>query len=159
MDAVLLPAVGELTAALAQVGGTDFLTTDSLVLPAETTAHYPAIREMILDHLKLQGSRLGDPVMGARAIIGRVLAGEGPLRQLLGSDAHSYAVAKVEALRANVEATALSAPATDFPRGLITAGGPAGDVPATTGPLTARRVRRPGRAPRGTAARSWRRPG
>ncbi|WP_182879426.1 SDR family NAD(P)-dependent oxidoreductase [Microbispora sp. H10949] len=94
---------------------TDFLSADSLVLPAETTAHYPAIREMILDHLKLQGSQLGDPVMGARAIIGRVLAGEGPLRQLLGSDAHSYAVAKVEALRANVEATALSAPATDFP--------------------------------------------
>ncbi|KAB8186556.1 SDR family NAD(P)-dependent oxidoreductase [Microbispora catharanthi] len=94
---------------------TEFLTEDSLALPAETTAHYPAIREMTLDHLELQGSQLGDPVKGAGAIIGRVLAGEGPLRQLLGSDAHSYATAKVEALRANVEATALSAPATDFP--------------------------------------------
>ncbi|WP_221891177.1 hypothetical protein [Microbispora sp. KK1-11] len=38
-----------------------------------------------------------------------------PLRLLFGSDAHSYATAKVEALRANVEAAALSAPATDFP--------------------------------------------
>ncbi|WP_169943882.1 SDR family oxidoreductase [Microbispora sp. H11081] len=94
---------------------TEFLTTDSLALPAEATAHYPGIREMTRDHLELQGSQLGDPVRGARAIIGRVLAGEGPLRLLLGSDAHSYAVAKVEALRANVHAAALTAPATDFP--------------------------------------------
>jgi NAD(P)-dependent dehydrogenase (short-subunit alcohol dehydrogenase family) len=94
---------------------TDFLTEDSLALPADTTAHYPAIREMTDNHLKLQGSQLGDPVQGAAAIIGQVLTGDGPLRQVLGSDAHSYATAKVEALRANVDATALSAPATDFP--------------------------------------------
>ncbi|GGO17934.1 short-chain dehydrogenase/reductase [Microbispora rosea subsp. aerata] len=94
---------------------TQFLTKDSLALPAETTPHYPAIREMVRDHLELQGSQLGDPVKGARAIIERVVAGEGPLRLLLGSDAHSYATAKVAALRANVEATALTAPATDFP--------------------------------------------
>ncbi|MBE3008810.1 SDR family NAD(P)-dependent oxidoreductase [Microbispora sp. NEAU-D428] len=94
---------------------TEFLTEDSLALPAETTAHYPAVRAMTRDHLNLQGGQLGDPVRGAGAIIGRVLAGEGPLRLLLGSDAHSYATAKVEALRANVEAAALTAPATDFP--------------------------------------------
>ena len=94
---------------------TDFLTEDSLVLPTEVTAHYPAIRQMVGDHLKLQGGQLGDPVKGAEAIINRVLDGDGPLRQLLGSDAHSYATAKVEALRANLDATALSAPTTDFP--------------------------------------------
>ncbi|GAA0852634.1 SDR family NAD(P)-dependent oxidoreductase [Streptosporangium amethystogenes subsp. fukuiense] len=94
---------------------TAFLTEDSLALPAGTTAHYPAIREMTGDHLKLQGSQLGDPVKGAGAIIGQVVAGDGPLRQLLGSDAHSYATAKVEALRSNLDATALSAPGTDFP--------------------------------------------
>ncbi|WP_344451905.1 SDR family oxidoreductase [Actinocorallia aurantiaca] len=94
---------------------TDFLTEDSLVLSTEATPHYPAIREMISDHLKLQDSQLGDPVKGADAIISRVLDGDGPLRQLLGSDAHSYATAKVETLRANLDATALSAPATDFP--------------------------------------------
>lgn len=94
---------------------TAFLSEDSLALPAATTAHYPAIREMVADHLKLQGGQLGDPVKGAAAIIDQVTAGDGPLRRLLGSDAHAYASAKVDALRANLDATALSAPATDFP--------------------------------------------
>jgi len=94
---------------------TDFLSADSLALPADTSAHYPAIREMVADHLKLQGSQLGDPVKGAEAIIGQVESGDGPLRQLLGSDAHAYATAKVGALQANLDATASSAPATDFP--------------------------------------------
>ncbi|MFE6286564.1 SDR family oxidoreductase [Streptomyces sp. NPDC057877] len=94
---------------------TDFLTRDSLALPAATTPHYPAIRDMIAHHLELQGGQLGDPAKGAAAIIDRVRSGEGPLRQLLGSDAHSYATAKVAALRADVEAAAVSAAATDFP--------------------------------------------
>ncbi|WP_459546019.1 SDR family NAD(P)-dependent oxidoreductase [Nocardia sp. X0981] len=94
---------------------TRFLTAESLALPARQTEHYPAIREMIRDHLALQGSQLGDPVKGAAAIIARVVAGGGPLRQLLGSDAHSYATAKVDALRENLVATRDSAPATDFP--------------------------------------------
>ncbi|MEE1938308.1 SDR family NAD(P)-dependent oxidoreductase [Streptomyces sp. TRM 70361] len=94
---------------------TDFLTRDSLALPAGTTGHYPAIRQMVDDHLGLQGSQPGDPARGAAAVIDRVVAGAGPLRQLLGSDAHAYATAKVEALRANLDATADTAPATDFP--------------------------------------------
>jgi NAD(P)-dependent dehydrogenase (short-subunit alcohol dehydrogenase family) len=94
---------------------TDFLTTDSLALPDGTMAAYPAIREMTADHLRLQGSQLGDPVRGAAAIISQVVSGDGPLRQLLGSDAHSFAAAKVDALRANVEAAARTAPSTDFP--------------------------------------------
>ncbi|MFE1147439.1 SDR family oxidoreductase [Streptomyces albidoflavus] len=92
---------------------TSFLTTDSLALPAETSEHYPAVRAMVEDHLKLQGGQLGDPVKGAAAIIERAGFDDGPLRQLLGSDAHSYATAKVDALRANLDATAASAPATD----------------------------------------------
>jgi NAD(P)-dependent dehydrogenase (short-subunit alcohol dehydrogenase family) len=94
---------------------TDFLTQDSLALPAITTEHYPAIREMTLGHLNLQGSQLGDPVKAADAIIGRVVTGEGPLRQLLGSDAYSYATAKIDALCANIDAAAQTAAATDFP--------------------------------------------
>lgn len=93
---------------------TDFLTTDSLALPAATTDAYPGLREMTENHLKLQGSQLGNPVKAAEAIIRRVVSGEGPLRQLLGSDAHAYATAKVDALRANLEATAQTADATDF---------------------------------------------
>lgn len=94
---------------------TDFLTKDSLALPAATTDAYPAIREMTSNHLSLQGNQLGDPVKGAAAIIGQVVSGAGPLRQLLGSDAHSYATAKVDALRANLDATTQTAAATDFP--------------------------------------------
>ncbi len=94
---------------------TSFLTTESIALPAVTTDASPAIRRMTGDHLTLQGSQLGDPVKGAAAIIDRVVTGEGPLRQLLGSDAHAYATAKVDALGANLKATAQTAPATDHP--------------------------------------------
>ncbi|SES07397.1 Short-chain dehydrogenase [Lentzea xinjiangensis] len=94
---------------------TDFLTTDSLALPDGTTDAYPAIREMTENHLKLQGSQLGDPVRGARLMIDRVVAGGGPLRQVLGSDSHAYATAKVQALQANLDAAAQTAAASDFP--------------------------------------------
>jgi NAD(P)-dependent dehydrogenase (short-subunit alcohol dehydrogenase family) len=92
---------------------TDFLTRESLALPTAVSDAYPGIREMTENHLKLQGSQLGDPVKGAAAIIDRVVTGEGPLRLLLGSDAHAYATAKVDALRANLDATAQTAPGTD----------------------------------------------
>jgi NAD(P)-dependent dehydrogenase (short-subunit alcohol dehydrogenase family) len=94
---------------------TDFLTTDSIALPAATTDAYPAVRAMTRQHLELHGGQLGDPVRGATAIVDGVVTGAGPLRQLLGSDAHAYATAKVDALRANLAATARTAPATDFP--------------------------------------------
>ncbi len=94
---------------------TDFLTTDSLALPESTTAAYPAIREMTENHLELQGSQPGDPVRGARLMIERVVSGQGPLRQILGSDSHAYATAKVQALRANLDAAAETASASDFP--------------------------------------------
>ncbi|MBT3163897.1 SDR family NAD(P)-dependent oxidoreductase [Streptomyces sp. Vc74B-19] len=94
---------------------TDFLTRDSLALPETTTEHYPAVREMVAQHLELQGKQLGDPVKGAAAVIDRVVTGEGPLRQLLGSDAHAYATAKVRALTADLDASAATAPATDHP--------------------------------------------
>ncbi|MFC8715060.1 SDR family NAD(P)-dependent oxidoreductase [Streptomyces sp. NPDC057197] len=94
---------------------TSFLTPDSLVLPGETTEHYPAVRAMVEDHLRLQGHQLGDPARAAAAIIERAGLEGGPLRQLLGSDAHAFATAKVDALRADLDATAASAPTTDFP--------------------------------------------
>ncbi|MFF8596958.1 hypothetical protein ACF061_37185 [Streptomyces sp. NPDC015220] len=37
------------------------------------------------------------------------------MRQILGSDSHAYATAKVQALQANLEATATTAPTTDHP--------------------------------------------
>ena len=83
---------------------TDFLTTDSLALPEAATDAYPAIRQMTADHLALQGGQLGDPVRGAAAIIDVVESGAAPLHQLLGSDAHDYATAKVKVLAEDIEA-------------------------------------------------------
>jgi NAD(P)-dependent dehydrogenase (short-subunit alcohol dehydrogenase family) len=95
---------------------TDFLTRDSLALPDRTTDAYPGIREMVENHLDLQGNQLGDPVKGAAAIIERVVGDtDAPLRQVLGSDSHAYATAKVDALRANLDAVAHTAPGTDHP--------------------------------------------
>jgi NAD(P)-dependent dehydrogenase (short-subunit alcohol dehydrogenase family) len=93
---------------------TRFLSSDSLSLPTETVDAYPALREMVRDHLELQGSQPGNPVEGAAQIIAGVVTGKGALRQLLGSDAHAYATAKVEALRENLDQTRDRAPLTDF---------------------------------------------
>ncbi|MFI1461522.1 SDR family NAD(P)-dependent oxidoreductase [Nocardia carnea] len=95
---------------------TDFLTTDSLALPAATTDGYETIRDTTRDHLALQGTQLGDPVRGIRAILELVDRGDGPLRQVLGSDAQAFASAKVESLRADLETGKDLASSTDFPR-------------------------------------------
>lgn len=71
------------------------------------------LRAMVADHLDLQGRQLGDPVEGAAAIIRHATNRDSPLRQVLGSDAHAFATAKVDALRADLDAAAASA--TDFP--------------------------------------------
>ncbi|MDF2822621.1 MAG: short-chain dehydrogenase/reductase [Mycobacterium sp.] len=92
---------------------TSFLTSGSLALPTATTDGYPAIREMTQNHLELQGHQLGDPVKGAAAIIDIAVTGRGPLHQLLGSDALTYAEAKIEALTADVEAGRQLALTTD----------------------------------------------
>jgi NAD(P)-dependent dehydrogenase (short-subunit alcohol dehydrogenase family) len=102
---------------------TDFLTTDSLALPAATTDAYPAIRETTANHLALQGGQLGDPVKGAAAVIGLVESGDGPRHQLLGSDAHAYATAKVAALTADLEAGRALAHTTDHGEAALGAAG------------------------------------
>lgn len=81
---------------------TDFLTTDSLALPASAGDAYPAIREMTEQHLQMQGTQLGDPVKGAAAIIEIAVTGQGPLHQLLGSDSVSMAQGQLDALTADV---------------------------------------------------------
>ena len=92
---------------------TDFLS-ESLSLPEQTTDAYPNIREMVATHLDMPGSQLGDPVKGAEQMIANVVAGGTELRQVLGSDSHAYATAKVQSLAATLEASKDSAPRTDF---------------------------------------------
>ncbi len=96
---------------------TSFLAPDALALPAAPQEGYAAVREMTEGHLALQGSQLGDPAKGAAAIVSLVTAGDGPLHQLLGSDAYAYATAKLDALRADVEAGRSLAHTTDFAAG------------------------------------------
>lgn len=95
---------------------TDFLTTDSLALPANPLPAYGPIRETTTFHLGLQGSQLGDPVRGAAAMITLAESGAGPRHQLLGSDAYAYATAKLDELRADFEAGRALALGTDFPQ-------------------------------------------
>lgn len=83
---------------------TDFLTPESLAMPAAAGDAYPAIREMTEQHVQMQGTQLGDPVKGAAAIINIAVTGQAPLHQLLGSDAVSLAQGHIEALSADVKA-------------------------------------------------------
>ncbi|MFF0108410.1 Rossmann-fold NAD(P)-binding domain-containing protein [Streptomyces hirsutus] len=71
------------------------------------------VRELVDNHLKLHGSQHGNPAKGPEAIINRAVSRRGPMRQILGSDSH--ATAKVQALQANLDATAETAPTTGFP--------------------------------------------
>ncbi|MFF3930563.1 Rossmann-fold NAD(P)-binding domain-containing protein [Streptomyces hirsutus] len=73
---------------------------------------------MVDNRLELHGSRHGNPAKGPEAIINRAVSGQGPMRQILCSDSHAYATAKVQALQvlqANLDATAETAPTTGFP--------------------------------------------
>lgn len=83
---------------------TDFLTNNSLTLPAQTVEGYTAIREMTSAHQSVPGTQLGDPVKAATAIIAVATSAEAPLHQLLGSDSYSFATSAVEALTADFQA-------------------------------------------------------
>ncbi|GAB3254216.1 SDR family NAD(P)-dependent oxidoreductase [Kineosporia babensis] len=93
---------------------TDFLRPVSIALPSAPVDAYPAVREMTKQHLAMPGTQLGDPVKAAAAIIQVVEAGNAPLHQLLGSDSYALATAKLEALRAEVEAGRELAVTTDI---------------------------------------------
>lgn len=95
---------------------TSFLTSESLKLPSSTSEGYEAIREMTDTHLAMPGSQLGDPVRAATAIITMARSGDAPLHQVLGSDSYGLATAKVDALRADLEAGRELAHTTDYPQ-------------------------------------------
>lgn len=95
---------------------TDFLTSSSLVLPEVITDGYPAIREMVTAHLGMPGTQLGDPAKAAAAFLEIAARTDGPLRQQLGSDSSGFAVAKAEALRADIDAGRTLAQSTDGAR-------------------------------------------
>ena len=93
---------------------TDFLNPASLALPERGIAGYGAIREMTSAHQAMPGTQLGDPARAAEAIIAVVESDASPLHQILGSDSHQLAVARIEALTADIEAGAALARTTDI---------------------------------------------
>ncbi|GAA4703972.1 NADP-dependent 3-hydroxy acid dehydrogenase YdfG [Promicromonospora umidemergens] len=93
---------------------TDFLRPVSLGMPRSTSDAYPAVREMVEQHLAMPGTQLGDPAKAAAAIITVATAGEAPLHQLLGSDSLSLAAGRLKALADDVEASRDLAMTTDI---------------------------------------------
>lgn len=83
---------------------TDFLRPVSLGLPSSTVDAYPAIREMVEQHLRMPGTQPGDPAKAASAIIAVATTDAAPMHQLLGSDALALAEVRVQALSADIEA-------------------------------------------------------
>ena len=92
---------------------TDFLRPVSLGMPRSTSDAYPAVREMVEQHLAMPGTQLGDPAQVAAAIITDATSGEAPLHQLLGSDSLSLAAGRLEALADDVDASRDLAMTTD----------------------------------------------
>lgn len=96
---------------------TDFLRPQSLGLPSATVEAYPGVRAMTEAHQAMPGTQLGDPGKAAAAIITVATTGAAPLHQLLGSDSLSLTEARVEALRADLEAARELAVTTDIAAG------------------------------------------
>ncbi|MFI2362978.1 SDR family NAD(P)-dependent oxidoreductase [Promicromonospora sp. NPDC019610] len=93
---------------------TDFLRPVSLGLPSDTNEAYPAVREMVEQHLGMPGTQLGDPAKAAAAIITVATSGEAPLHQLLGSDSLGLAAGRLQSLSDDVEASRALATTTDI---------------------------------------------
>ncbi|MCG7418209.1 SDR family NAD(P)-dependent oxidoreductase [Microbacterium sp. ACRRU] len=93
---------------------TDFPTSNSLGLPTREVDAYPSIREMTRAHQDMPGTQLGDPAKAAAAIITVALTENAPLHQLLGSDSVQFATARVETLRAEIDAARELAVTTDI---------------------------------------------
>ncbi|WP_275005847.1 SDR family NAD(P)-dependent oxidoreductase [Promicromonospora iranensis] len=93
---------------------TDFLRPVSLGLPSSTSDAYPAVREMVEQHLGMPGTQLGDPAKAAAAIITVATTGDAPLHQLLGSDSVSLADARLRSLADEFAAGRQLATTTDI---------------------------------------------
>lgn len=104
---------------------TDFLRSVSIGLPSSTSDAYPAVREMVEQHLAMPGTQLGDPVKAAAAIITVATTGAAPLHQLLGSDSLALAAGRLQALADDVEASRDLAVTTDVTTTEVTTTGTA----------------------------------
>ncbi|MEH1835950.1 MAG: oxidoreductase [Nostoc sp.] len=95
---------------------TDFLSDHSIVNSQIKIADYQLTSGKMVQHLAdIAGKQLGNPDLGAQAIIQAVEAKEPPLHLVLGSDALKRTRAKLEAMTKNVNAWEVVSKSTDFP--------------------------------------------
>jgi hypothetical protein len=66
-------------------------------------------------HVGIDGMQIGDPARAARAMIAVVAQDQPPLRLLLGSDALTYARAKLTALGEDFDRNQVLTLSTDYP--------------------------------------------
>ncbi|SFW77011.1 oxidoreductase [Chitinophaga sancti] len=93
---------------------TSFLTADSLVITDNPIADYTAIRASHAKYATMDGTQQGDPEKAAAAMIELVNMPEPPLYLLLGSDAYSRGLNKLEQLNAAFKATESLTKSTDY---------------------------------------------
>jgi NAD(P)-dependent dehydrogenase (short-subunit alcohol dehydrogenase family) len=94
---------------------TDFLTDHSIRNSQTRIADYLPTSGKVVQHLAdINGKQLGDPVLGAQAIVKVVEAENPPLHLVLGSDALKRTRANVQSLTADLNAWEDLSKSTDF---------------------------------------------
>jgi NAD(P)-dependent dehydrogenase (short-subunit alcohol dehydrogenase family) len=97
---------------------TDFLSGHSIRKSEDADSGYNASVGQMLGALDaMAGKQIGDPALGAAAMIDAIDAAEPPLHLLLGSDALRRARAKLEAVIAEMDRWEPVTLGTDFPAG------------------------------------------
>lgn len=98
---------------------TEFLSSESLVLPKHPIADYQAVRDSHARYLTMDGNQAGDPEKAADVFIALAEMPEPPVRLFLGSDAFNRASAKVELLKQGLERWQDTSFSTDFIQELV----------------------------------------
>lgn len=94
---------------------TNFLTPESLSTPRNEIAAYKEVREVQSAHQnEINGNQTGDPEKGVAVIIAAAEAEQAPLHLFLGADAYQLADAKMNAVKADMQAWEQLATTTGF---------------------------------------------
>lgn len=93
---------------------TNFLTPDSLSLPANPIADYTTVRASHARYLTMDGTQAGDPDKAATAFIELANLEQPPVRLFLGSDAYKRATQKVALIQQGLEEWKTTSESTDF---------------------------------------------
>lgn len=94
---------------------TNFLKDSSLNVPQNPLDAYASVREMqALHENEINGNQPGDPEKAAAVMMEVALQQQPPLHLFLGADAYSFAEAKIESVKNDLESVRHIATATNF---------------------------------------------